>query len=1452
MKKNRRSRRRFWIIIACAVTFTIVTLAGGGYIFKNRLSRKSAFEKGIIYARMHRHPDAIAEYKKALATHPDNPNLHYNLGLSYFSLKQYEDALSAFKAAVDIKPDFFEAARQRAFVYFTLGDEVKKKEPVPSLALEHYAKAEEICNDIIQKDPKYVKAYEMLGHINISRERFDEAAGNFKKAVEVDVKSIPSHIALIKHYMSMGRVNEAEEHCVQFLEKTDPDCNDIRFTLSSIREQQGRYDDAIAELKTIIEKEPMHLNAHTQLGLLYIRTGKYDEASEEVKKIMEINARVPIIKYIKGFLHLQKGELAEAITDLRNATVKIPRSWEPHYYLALALKESNRIEEAKTELNTVIGLVPGFALARVTLAELLAEDGWYDEVIKQCETALKSEPENINAMQLLGVAYTEQRRYYDAQQEFNKILEIEPTIGLKNMAYLSLARGELSKCIKQCREAIEIDPEDARLHYILSEAYKRKGNVTDALKELEEALRINPSYRAAQAALAQAQSALGKKDDAIKTLNDVISAKPDNLPPYIQLANLYRERNENDKAIEALKKAQGLDSNYYPAYMLASIYFMQGRVDESIDLYRKASIISGKNPTPHINLAIAYQKKGDYNAAFEAYQQAIGFQTQNAVLFYTVLTNLHISQGAYAKAITGIEEANELADDQKALLLSFVDTCRANEDRGREAAMSLNQAILFGNSGMYDLSIRQCKETASSLQGSQETMTLWVMANLYLSSGQLDDSVETYNEIIKTEPNSASLYTELGNVYLLLKKRQEAKDAYKKAVNISGKAVSALLTLSNLYMQEGLHGDAIKMSEQALSLDPKSLNARGILAECHLFTGKYEEAENYLREMLKLDPSSYSAHFTLARVKYSMGQFDECIEECKICLRGRPEDVQLHNVLGLAYAKKGDIKTALAEFGKIIDIDDNFAPAYIELGNLNLITGQPKAASELYKKALSINPTAIAAQFGLGNAYAQMRLHNQAIETFNTVLKDRPENVKTYISLAETYFLAGDNTKALDTVKKAIEIAPTNALAYTLLARIYRKEGAMDKTAEALEHVLEYEPKSLTGYESGVIYIDQGKFDDAITVYQKAVENHPEQAAMHFHLAVARQLKGEYMRAVSSSKRAVDLESDNSSLLLGMVNILMAQGDFAQAKARIKVWKNIPQDTKDSYIKFIDFCSQNQDVGTEFSNYLNKGLIYSFNGWFERAISAYEEAQKIALDDPFILCTLANVQLASGLEKEAVENYTRALEKNPECFSAHLVLAQILQKKNKYDEAIDHYKHAVLANPESSEAHMNLGVLLEMKGMVEECIKEYNAAISLSPSNPTPYNNLAWIYATNTTLPDAGSAQKLNEALKLARQAKDLSPEYAPIRDTLGWIYHIKGMDDAALSELEKAVSLTPDNPTIHYHLGTVYQEKGFRRRALVQFEKAIKINEYFSEADLARKAIDEIKSGKSRLTQSH
>jgi len=105
-----------------------------------------------------------------------------------------------------------------------------------------------------------------------------------------------------------------------------------------------------------------------------------------------------------------------------------------------------------------------------------------------------------------------------------------------------------------------------------------------------------------------------------------------------------------------------------------------------------------------------------------------------------------------------------------------------------------------------------------------------------------------------------------------------------------------------------------------------------------------------------------------------------------------PSGQQIHNNLGDVYARQGDLRKAVEEFQKAIEINPNYADAYHNLANTYQQMGQIDAAVENYQKALSINP----------------------------------KLWQSYQNMAAIYFNAGDFPKALENIKKALEIDPQN------------------------------------------------------------------------------------------------------------------------------------------------------------------------------------------------------------------------------------------------------------------------------------------------------------------------------------------------------------------------------------------------------------------------------------------
>ena len=69
-----------------------------------------------------------------------------------------------------------------------------------------------------------------------------------------------------------------------------------------------------------------------------------------------------------------------------------------------------------------------------------------------------------------------------------------------------------------------------------------------------------------------------------------------------------------------------------------------------------------------------------------------------------------------------------------------------------------------------------------------------------------------------------------------------------------------------------------------------------------------------------------------------------------------------------------------------------------------------------------------------------------------------------------------------------------------------------------------------------------------------------------------------------------------------------------------------------------------------------------------------------------------------------------------------------LVKQGKLDEAIVEFQRAVELDPDYTAAHLNLGYVYERSGRFEESITEYRKTIALEPTNFSACNNLGVLY----------------------------------------------------------------------------------------------------------------------------
>jgi len=1408
---------KFWVLFV-AVPIIVVLCSSiafyGLYVKKKSFGGKQGFEKGRIYAKLNRNTEAIIEFKKALEKDPENARIHNNLGMSYMKLKEYDKAVAEFNTALKIRPNFSKARLQLSTIGLTQAIELRKLGESESIVLEKLLGAEEVCREIIEKDPNYVQAYTLLGEIHLLQGLIDDAIIDYKHVLDIDNSSVKGHIALARLYMSKSNLDMAKKECELILSELEPDNLQVQILLSTIYGQQGEYDESVVFLKRILEKDPENVMAHTQLGLVYLKLSKYDEAFAEAEQVFKLgpSALPPAVYFIKGSVLFQRKEYLNAIPLLRDAILRLPGQVEPHFFLALALTEIGRIEDAKTEFKTAIDLAPIFIPAQLGLARLLSREGWQKETIELYKNILEIEPDNVEAMQMLGQAYIKERDFEKAEKQFEKVIELKPSAGDLNMAYLSLASGQLSKCIRQCEAIIKTNPEETSLYDILGLAHIRRGDFDSGIKQFKKGVEINPDSSATLLNLAKTYVVTGKNDEARKTLEKIISINPNDLNARTILVSLYVKEGDIDGAAKALEKTLEINPDYIQGYVLASMYFLQGKTDESIDLYNKALILDPDNAILHMNLAVAYQQKENYDAAISHCKRAISLKPE-ITSFKLALTNNYAAKGEFSKAKEQVESISSFSNDLMNTYLELLDMCQLNSEKGKQIMLALNKAVFSRLAGLFDQAISECKKAIEIFP--ENVVPKVILANTYLSTNRNEEAIAVYSEIIKDKPD-------------------EAASVYQDMLSIDG-TVSGSLALAGILAKQGDTDKAAKMIEDVILLDPGNLVARNLLGEMSLADGDYEKAENEFSKMIELRSNSFEGHYNMARVRFARGDFDKCIEHCKEALITRPEDVRIHNILGMAYMRKGMLNDAVIEFNKIIDdINSDFIPAYLNLADINMAVRQPDIASFLYKAALRIKPDAVKARLGLGNSYTLMGHHSNAVTEFESIINKYPDNVNAHISLARSYMAMDNDIKAQEVTMNALSIEADNPIARSVLASIYVKKEDVPQAINQLKQVLSKNPKVLNVYALGILYMDVEEFENAILVYRQAVENFPENNLLWCNLAVAYQMNKDFKGAKDACFKALNIQPDGIMPNMCMLNIFLAKGEFENARRHLKTMASFNVVQRRKYLDLVKFCNQNNELADKISYHLARALVYTNNGWFKRILREYGEITKLAPSNTVAYNAQVDNLILLGEIDKAIDLCKKIVEMEPESPDSHNKLAGIYYRKGETDKALAQYRKTISIDQNNFIAYLNIGILLESRDLLEESIDAYKKVIELDPASPVAYNNLAWLYSSRMQ-------NKMEEALKLAKKAKEIVPNNSAIIDTLGWIYYLGGMYDKALSELRAAAQSATWNPIIRYHLGMAYYKKGLQREALAELERALKISNTFPEAEEAKALIEEI-----------
>jgi tetratricopeptide (TPR) repeat protein len=584
---------------------------------------------------------------------------------------------------------------------------------------------------------------------------------------------------------------------------------------------------------------------------------------------------------------------------------------------------------------------------------------------------------------------------------------------------------------------------------------------------------------------------------------------------------------------------------------------------------------------------------------------------------------------------------------------------------------------------------------------------------------------------------------------------------------------------------------AVEEYKLALNADPNSPQLAVGLASLYLRVGRIAEAVQTAKDLIKKDDSNLEAHKLLGRIYLrSLGQeqapgnqatptgqmLDLAIAEFTKIVSLEPRSLEDRLLLGQLYSVKHDAAKAEAQFKAAQDIEPASEDVILNLARLYAESGDMKRSAELLE-AVPVDDRTTKEEFALGAAYEQLKQPKKAIAAYQRSVDMEPENLDAIRSLATALLADNQLDEAQKEFQQLVNADPEDVGALNRISEIQRRQGKYTQALATIKKARAKDPTSLeAGYSEGLLLDVLGRYDEAIAVYEKMVDQTEHANGAYTH----------------------DEKTNRSFFLERLGSVYHEQNKTDEAIA--------------TYQKMID-------LGGEFAKRGYTGQVDTYRDarQFDQATAVLRKAVAASPNDRDLKLLLAWQLADTGKLDEGLALANGMLTGKAADREVYLQLSEIQQRQKHWkeaEEALAKVEPFATSNDDKANFYFRKGALAEREKHYDQAEQFFHKALEIDPNNAITLNNLGYMLADKTS--------RYTDALKYIRKAVELEPMNGAYLDSLGWVYLKLGQFEPAEDNLRKAVERNSTDPTVHDHLGDLYEKTGRIRLAASQWEISV------------------------------
>lgn len=381
-------------------------------------------------------------------------------------------------------------------------------------------------------------------------------------------------------------------------------------------------------------------------------------------------------------------------------------------------------------------------------------------------------------------------------------------------------------------------------------------------------------------------------------------------------------------------------------------------------------------------------------------------------------------------------------------------------------------------------------------------------------SGRCKEAILKYEEAIQAEPSNYRYYFAKGKCHLDIKEMEMAKIALSQTVEYKQDYSPAYSLLANIYKAEKNFNEAIRYYEDAVRYeksDSKKVQYQLLLVNLLLAQDRPYDASRYLDDARYLAPDNprilyYSAEIAAAEKDWTTAKnyYEQALATDDLKSATSAEKAKYYYGLGLALTNLGDntgakAAWANANFGpykKLIDrqLQQTSHTYYYKIAISYFLNNELEEADAFLDKSIELQNDFARAyvlrgkiERKRGNMERAIRLYEQAID----MEKDPAVKAQLYSALANMQLSNNDSYGALSSVDNAISGSSGSASLLFLKARAQYGAGRYRDAVATLDQLMaagvDAKTKAKYSFMKGMAARRAGDNEDAKNAFQAAL-----------------------------------------------------------------------------------------------------------------------------------------------------------------------------------------------------------------------------------------------------------------------------------------------------------------------------------------------------------------------------